>query len=235
MEYFKELGLTENEGKVYEALLRHEKIGSGEISRESGVSYSKIYNVLDSLTAKGLVEVIPEKTKKFVASSPENLIKLIEEKKGILEQAREKAEAMKKVYENQGENPVTMGLGRKGFYKIVKQLSEPEKYEYSIKWTSEAKSEWLRYFEELKGKGVDLRTLSRYDEETKKDVDEWLKIKKNLRRLENEGVAMSIIDDKEVMISLIRSNVTLLVKDKAFTKIMKKMFLETYNNAEKIK
>ena len=36
------------------------------------------YNVLDSLIAKGLVEVIPEKTKKFVPSSPEDLIKLID-------------------------------------------------------------------------------------------------------------------------------------------------------------
>jgi len=48
--------------------------------QESGVSYSKIYNVLDALIGKNLVKVIPEKSKKFIPSSPEALIELIEKK-----------------------------------------------------------------------------------------------------------------------------------------------------------
>ena len=43
------------------------------------------------------------------------------------------------------------------------------------------------------------------------------------------------MDDEEVMIALIKSDTTLLIRDKPFAKLMKKMFLATYNQAEQIK
>lgn len=232
---YKELGLTKNEGKVYEQLVRLGKLGSGDLSRESGVSYSKIYTILDSLINKGLVAVIPEKSKKFVPTNPETLMKLIEKKQENLENIKKKVKEMKQFYDVKEKNPILMGIGRKGFYKIIKQMKDTKHYDYSIKWTSETKPRWMGIAKNLIKEGKDLKTLTRYDEETKKDVDKWLKIKKEIRRINNEGVAMSIQDDDEVMISLIKSNVTLLIRDKPFTKIMKKMFIETYKIAEKIK
>lgn len=128
-----------------------------------------------------------------------------------------------------------MEIGRQGFYKIVKELKEGNRYSYSIKYTSEPRPEWIRNSLRCKKNKIDNRTLTRYDKETEKDVKKWLKVKKEIRKIPNDGVAMSILDDEEVMIALIKSNVTLLIKDKPFAKIMKKMFLETYNAAEKIK
>lgn len=235
MEEYEELGLTKNESKVYEVLIKFGKLGSSEISRESSVSYSKVYNILDSLVNKGLVKVIPEKTKKFVPSSPEDLIKLIEEKQKKLEKAKEKAKELKNFYEIKEKNPVEMEIGRKGFYKIVKELKDPRNYSYSIKYTCEARPDWLRTSAKNKKKGIKSKTLTRYDKETQKDVKKWLKVKKEIRAIENEGVAFSVTDDEEVMISLIKSNVTLLIKDKSFAKIMSKMFEETYKTAEEIK
>jgi len=234
-ENYGEIGLTKNEGKVYETLVKFGKLGAGEISRESGVSYSKIYNILDSLVSKGIVKVIPEKSKKFVPSSPEDLIKLIEEKQKKLEKAKEKANELKKFYEIKEKNPVVMEVGRKGFYKIVKEMKDAENYTHAIKYTCEARPEWMRNAVKNIREGIDSKTLTRYDKETEKDVKKWLKVKKEMRKLDNEGVAMSIIDDEEVMIALIKSNVTLLIKDAPFAKIMKKMFEETYKNAEEIK
>lgn len=77
--------------------------------------------------------------------------------------------------------------------------------------------------------------LVRYTEETKGSVDRWLAVSKNIRKIENEGVALSVIDDAEVMISLIKSNVTLLIKDKPFAKIMRRLFEAWYDKAEQIK
>ncbi|OGJ20879.1 hypothetical protein A3K73_09245 [Candidatus Pacearchaeota archaeon RBG_13_36_9] len=234
-EDYGEIGLTKNEARVYKTLVRFGKLGAGETSRESGVSYSKIYNVLDSLISKGIVKVIPEKSKKFVPSSPEALIELIDKKQKKLEKAKEKVKELKKFYEIKEKNPVVMEIGRKGFYKIVKELKEGKEYSYSIKYTSEYKPEFVRDALKSKRKGIDGRTLTRYDKETEKEVKKWLKVKKEMRKIENEGVAMSIIDDDEVMISLIKSNVTLLIKDAPFAKIMKKMFEETYKTAGEIK
>jgi|GEM_PF-932382 len=235
LEEYEELGLTNSEGKVYETLIKFGKLGAGEISRESGVSYSKIYNVLDSLISKGLVKVIPEKSKKFIPSGPEELIKLIEEKQKKLEKAKERAKELKKFYEIKEKNPVVMEIGRKGFYKIVKELKEGKEYTYSVKYASEYRPEFVRNALKCRREGIDNRSLVRYDKETEKDVKKWLKIKKDVRKIENEGVAMSVIDNEEVMIALIKSNVTLLIKDAPFAKLMKKMFEETYKNAGEIK
>ncbi len=234
-EDYEEFGLTKNESKIYEKLVKLGKVGSGDLSRESGVSYSKIYNILDSLVNKGLVSVVPEKTKKFIPTDPEALVKLIEKKQKRLEKAKQKAKEMKQFYDVKEKNPVQMRLGKKSFYKIVKESKNPKEFNYTIKWSSEYRPDWAGSSKRLSKKGVDLRTLTRYDKETEKDVKKWLKIKKNIRKFSNEGVAMSVTDDEEVMIALIKSNVTLLIKDKPFAKIMKKMFLETYKNAEEIK
>ncbi len=232
---YQELGLTKSESKVYEALIKFGKLGAGQISRESGVSYSKIYNVLDSLVSKGLAKIIPEKSKKFVPSDPQALIELINKKQKKLEKAKEKAKELRKFYEVKEKNPVVIQLGKKGFYKIVKESKSSEEYGYSIKYTCEARPEWLRESSKKIKKGIDGKTLTRYDQETEKDVKKWLEVKKEIKKIKNEGVAMSITDDEEVMIALIKSNTTLLIKDKPFAKIMKKMFLETYKNADGIK
>ena len=53
-----------------EAVLKLGKAGASEISKESGVPYSRIYDVLASLEHKGLVKIIPEKGKKFIRATP---------------------------------------------------------------------------------------------------------------------------------------------------------------------
>lgn len=234
-EIYEELGLTKNEAKVYEVLVKFGKLGAGEISGKADVSYSKIYNILDSLINKELVNVIPEKSKKFVPSDPQSLIKLIEEKRAKLDKAKDKVKEMKKFYEIKEKNPVIMSFGKKGFYKIVTELKEVKSYRYVIKWGSEYRPNWIGQTRRDLKKGIDIKNLVRYDRETEKNVKKYMKVNKNVRIISNEGVAISINGDEEIMIALIKSNVTLLIKDKPFIKIMKKMFEETYKNAEEIK
>jgi len=233
-EEFEEIGLTKNESKAYEALVKFGKLTAGETSAKSGVPYSRIYDILESLVHRGIVETIPEKTKKFIPSNPEHFLEIIKKKEEKLEKIKEKIKEMKQFYDIKEKNPVTMAFGRAGFYKIVKELSKSTKYSYSIKWTSEIKPEWIKETKEKLKKGIDVKSLVRKDKETEKNIKDWIKVNKNMRVLENEGFACSIIDDKEVMLSLIKSNVTLLVKDEAFTKVMKKLFLSEYEKAETI-
>ena len=235
LEILEELGLTKNESKVYEILIEFGILSAAEVSAKSTVSYSKIYNILDSLIAKGLVSIIPEKTKKFSPSSPESFVKLIEEKERKLHEAKNKVKELKKFYDVKEKNPVIVAAGIKGFHKVVEEMKIAEKYCYNIKWNAEARPDWLRTREDKLRKKVEIKDLVRYNDETEKNVEEWLKISKNIKKIENEGVAFSVTDDYEVMISLIKSNVTLLIRDKPFAKIMKKMFLETYKTAEVIK
>lgn len=229
-----ELGLTQNEAKVYEALVQFGKLSAAEVSARSGVSYSRIYNVLEALLAKGLITAVPEKTKKFVPTDPAAFEKVIAEKEEKLKAAREKVKEMQKFYDIKEKQPVVVGVGKAGFHKLIGEMKEYLKYNYTLKWMADAREDWMRNLEKSLKKKVDVKTLVRYDRGTEKNVNAWMKIHKNIRAFHNDGVAMSIIDDEEVMIALIKSNVTLLLRDKPFAKVMKEMFLAAYGEAKEI-
>jgi sugar-specific transcriptional regulator TrmB len=78
-EKLKQMGLTEGESKTYLSLL---KIGSstvGPIVKDSRISYSKIYDVLNRLLDKGIISyTIREKTKYFQAANPNRLLDYLE-------------------------------------------------------------------------------------------------------------------------------------------------------------
>jgi len=81
----REIGLTESEIKVYLALLELGSTTTGPIVDKSGVSSSKIYEILEKLAKKGLVShIIKAGTKHFEASDPERIMDYLEEKKNSL-------------------------------------------------------------------------------------------------------------------------------------------------------
>jgi len=82
-----DIGLTSGEARVYVALLELGRSTAGPVMKKSGVSPSKIYNVLDRLSGKGLVSYMLEgKTKSFRAMQPSQLLDFVEESKEALTQ-----------------------------------------------------------------------------------------------------------------------------------------------------
>lgn len=72
--------LTSGESKVYQALVELGESSIGQILKLSGVSHSKIYDILKRLAEKGLVSSINKNGKQFFsASEPERLSELIRE------------------------------------------------------------------------------------------------------------------------------------------------------------
>ena len=87
----KELGLTDGEIKVYDALLELNSSSTGEISRKSGVHTSKVYPILDRLIQKGLASFIYKgKIRMYQVTPPKNLLDIIEHKKRDLEEKENK-------------------------------------------------------------------------------------------------------------------------------------------------
>jgi HTH-type transcriptional regulator, sugar sensing transcriptional regulator len=64
------LGLTGYEIKVYLALVETGKSTASDISKKSGVPYSKIYEVLNGLEDKGWSESDSSRPQKFFPRSP---------------------------------------------------------------------------------------------------------------------------------------------------------------------
>ena len=77
----RESGLTDGEIKVYTALLELGASTTGPIIEKSGVAKSIVYQLLDKLTAKGLVSYITkEKTKHYQAAEPNRILDYIEQR-----------------------------------------------------------------------------------------------------------------------------------------------------------
>jgi sugar-specific transcriptional regulator TrmB len=78
--------LTKGESKVYETLTELGESSIGNIIKISGVSSSKIYDILKRLSEKGLVSSTNKNGKQYFSSAnPERLSELFEEKRKNLE------------------------------------------------------------------------------------------------------------------------------------------------------
>lgn len=228
------LGLNSYEERAYLTLIKLGKTTASRIAQESEVPYGKIYPTLESLESKGLILVIPEKTKKFIASDPENLIELLRKKQSDIEDIEKELVKMRQIYIQSPKEPITIIKGQKNFYKVVQEMPVPKKYEYDIKHTSETKPEWIRDLVMAKKKRVDVKILTRYDDETKTNVKRWLRYTKNIKKIPNKGVAVAIIDDKFMFITMINSNITIIVHDKATIALFKELFENYYKNTSSV-
>lgn len=231
---FREIGMTKNEGKVYSELVRHGKLSASNIASKSEVPYGKIYVVLQSLIDKGLVQTVPEKTKKFVASDPKNIVKLIEEKEKNLEKMKKKVKEMKQFYENKEKDFLIIGEGKKGFWKVAEEMTKGEKFGYVVRFNTDIKQMKLSSLRKDLKKGLDLKELVRFNKNTEKNVKKLLKFNPYVRKFENKGIALAI-NEKEVFIGLINKNTTLLIRDKFLADVLSRMYLATYEKAPEIK
>jgi len=90
VETLRNIGLTEGERKVYLALLELGAATTWDITKNSKISGSKVYEVLDRLISKGLVSYITRNgVKYFEASSPERILDYLNEKKTEIDKERE--------------------------------------------------------------------------------------------------------------------------------------------------
>lgn len=146
------MGLQILEFKAYKALVKIGKSSASRISREANVSYGKIYEVLASLEKKGFVRIIPEKTKLFVASSPAKVKEILERKKQLLMKIEKELDTMQKLYEISEEEPVFIAQGKKNWYKILKEIPDPNEFDYGIKWSVEFHPQYVQRYNKLKKK-----------------------------------------------------------------------------------
>jgi len=146
VETLREFGMNDYEARTYSTLVFLGPSKAGEISRESNVPQSKIYEVLDLLVDRQLVEVLEGRPKEYKAVNPEsaleNLVRGEEKKFKILKaKASNVKNVLKKVNgDGKGTGDETLeGIwttkGRKYmefFDKVSDVLDRSEKYVYAI-------------------------------------------------------------------------------------------------------
>ncbi len=133
-------GLSEYESKVYSSLVFLGVSKAGTISRESKVPQSKIYEVLDQLMNKQLVELFDGRPKEFRAAEPDIALKnLLEKQTSEIDMLKMKVEEMSDYLKPVKPEEVTGGVWtikgekfREFFNKTAEMLEKSEKYVYAV-------------------------------------------------------------------------------------------------------
>ncbi len=97
-----ELGLNGREADIYLALIKLGEVGTSKICLLTGLHRQYVYQYLDSLENKGLVQhIVIRGRKRFSAKSPEVLTKLLDQKMIVAERVRSDIQKIAKVPEEQ--------------------------------------------------------------------------------------------------------------------------------------
>tara|TARA_Y100000034_G_scaffold101690_1_gene126146 strand:- start:1452 stop:2186 length:735 start_codon:yes stop_codon:yes gene_type:complete len=136
MDVYEALDLTEGERKVYKSLIELGDTTTGPLYKKSSVSQSKVYEILDRLSKKGLVTSIIKSGKKhWHAANPsiylkklENNLELTKKKKEILERALPKL--IKKETEAKEETQIFEGYHgfRTALFSFVESLPKNSEF-----------------------------------------------------------------------------------------------------------
>jgi sugar-specific transcriptional regulator TrmB len=94
-----DVGLTNNESELYLILLNLKEAKAYDISKQTSISRSHVYDSINSLLAKGLVNYIFKNKKRYYKiTNPENLINILQEKEeSIIKQKKHLAEKIKEI------------------------------------------------------------------------------------------------------------------------------------------
>ena len=171
-ELLREIGLSPNEARVYEALLHTGEASVQTISLESKVHRRNVYDSLSKLCEKGLVsEVFIRGEKNFSATSPKRLLGLLKEKETKVSRA---LPDMLSKHENRREKEEAyMYKGIEGFKNYLQDILDTRETVYFIG----AKAFWLdprlehfliRFHRERKRLGIKFMHLFDYEVKSKK-------------------------------------------------------------------
>ena len=135
---FEQIGMSQNEVKVYFALLELDQSSATPIVRKSKITNSKIYPTLDKLIERGLVcFVIKNNVHYYQASDPRNLIEFIRKKQNELKEQEQKIEeiiplieARRESLDEKQESFIYEGMGgiRAAFNDILNSLERGDEY-----------------------------------------------------------------------------------------------------------
>ena len=224
-------GLTNNESKIYLALIDLGPSLAGQISRKTGLHRRTVYDSIEMLIQKGLVGYILENNRKlFSASNPNRILEIIQEKQNQISpfiwelnkrysSTKEKEqtnfykgrEGLKTIFEDQ--------LGAK---EILILNASPKAYEilnFYFHW----------YDKTRKAKKIKSRIIAT-DKKIKRiplaDI-------RYLPQKYSNPVALNIYDDKTAIILWALEPIAILIKNKEIAKAYKQYFELMWKIAKK--
>ncbi len=192
----RDIGLSKNESRIYESLLKQGESSVGDISSDSGVHRRNVYDSLKRLVEKGLVfEVVERNERHYKAVRPEKLSELIEEKREALDSIMPELEDLYQTTPRTNEVYVYKGVeGVKNYMRDILRIGEDV-------FVIGGKAGWLedriasfskQVLKESKKKGIKYHAL--FDQEVKETNPEVIEMADEHRFLPKEYSTPGVID-----------------------------------------
>ncbi|MFA5258744.1 MAG: helix-turn-helix domain-containing protein [Candidatus Pacearchaeota archaeon] len=224
MQELKQAGLTENESKIYLALIDLGPSLAGEVARKTGLHRRTVYDTIEMLIQKGLIGYIKKNNRKlFSASNPQRLMEIIQEKKNIIAPF---VQSLEQRYSSKKEKEETnFYKGKEGLKTIFEdQLSSkeililgasPKAYEilqFYFKW----------YDKTRKQKKIKTRIIAT-DKKIQESKIPLAEIKYLPEKYANP-VSVNIYEDKTAIILWASEPIAILIKNKEIAEAYKTYF-----------
>ncbi|MBT3406141.1 hypothetical protein HN419_03145 [Candidatus Woesearchaeota archaeon] len=240
------IGLTKGEITIYFSLLELGSTTTGKIIENAQISSGKIYEILDKLINKGLVNyIVKGKIKYFNAATPDSLLEFVEEKKSNLEK-REKEirnilpdlKELHKFTEEESCAVVYKGIkGLKHAADLTLEHAEPGD-EYTAMGLVEHKPEkfnlfWRQFHQKRAEKGVKTRLL--FAEESERYAKQLKNIPlSEVRVLKSVSASAVTLIGPHLKIIDYDSETTIYIKNKYIAKSFKAFFESLWKLGDKV-
>lgn len=238
------IGLTQSEAKVYLSLLELGSNSVGKIIEKSGVTSSKIYELLDKLIQKGLVSsVIKKGVKYFEAAPPSRILDYLKEKdnelknqindiKKIIPELELKQKLSREVSE------ISVYKSMKGietiFLIILNSLKKNDEYYVFGARTGATEAQrifLLKYHEKRQAKGIKLKIL--FSKDIRNITQPYEQMKLTEVRYMDSGLMSPtqtmVVKDKTIIILWKENPMGIIIDNKEITESYKKYFWFLWN------
>lgn len=229
----KELGLTDNEAKVYLAALELGQATVQELAKKSGVKRTTVYTTIDGLKEKGLLSQTKKgKKTTFIAENPENLIGLSEARHQQLKNALPELKSIYNISETKPK--VRFYEGKEGYISVYDGILRDKPKEVLVMMSyddfyrhldPQYEEDWIerRIKKKIKLRWLDFRT-----EKTERMKREGKKALREIRFLPKEFSFTSglfIYGNKVIIVSGKQKEfMAVVVEDTEFYQMFKQLF-----------
>jgi HTH-type transcriptional regulator, sugar sensing transcriptional regulator len=235
----KEIGLEEDEAKVYLSALC---IGEGtvlKISRLCGIKRTTIYGIIDSLKEKGLIKINLKGLKKvYVAENPEKLESVLEKRKNEFKNKLPEFMALYKL--KTGESVIKYHTGIRAMQNIyMETLGEIKHNEDYLVITNQEK--WFNlnpdfaqnYIEKRSKLNIKTRLLfqdseiSREHKKFERNYNQQIKILPQSNPLNVDTI---LLPSKMIILELTPPYITVVIENKSIIELHREMFEMVWQN-----
>ena len=222
------IGLNLNQAKTYLSLLNLGKASVIDLSKDSGVNRTTVYDNLRVLEKLGLSRTIYENDKKFyMAESPKKLSNVLLEKQSLIDII---LPGLIGIYNQKKTRPkISILEGKKGLRK-AHELSLKYNFKRKTKWFGEVdtlfswlpKKEIQEYVDKRKNLGISNRIITTNRILQRKNMYSYQKNKENLRRIKyfegmnNINTALFNFDDYVCIIPSSNEGYVIIIESAEF-------------------